>query len=155
MTIQQLINFNILDPYEKVVVVARNMNWNDAKAVYKGYISDTPYKYEKLNIESVGALSDYDKSKYYIRSKDGFIGIFVQEDLDEITEIDSADKKEQANRIADKLRRTSYDRWNYALCKQLCKLAGLSDEFAEVDTGNIDDITSVVYDAADILGVTV
>ena len=123
MTIQQLINFCILDPYEKVVVVACNMDWNDAKAVYKGYISDIPHKYEKLNIESVGALSDYDKSKYYIRSKDGFIGIFVQEDLDDIAEIDSTDKKEQANRIADKLRRTSYDRWNYALCKQLCKLA--------------------------------
>ena len=155
MTIQQLINFNILDPYEKVAVVACNTSWDDAKAVYKGYISEIPNKYKQLNITDVGALSDRDKSKYYIRSRDGFIGIRVDEDLHDIYDIDSADRNDQVNRIADKLRRTSYDRWNYALCRQLCKLAGLSDEFAEVDTGNIDDITSVVYDAADILGVTV
>ena len=155
MTIQQLINFNIFDDNEKVVVVACNYDWNDAKAIYKGYMSEIPNKYRQLNITDVGALSDRDKSNYYIRSRDGFIGIRVDEDLDEVIEIDVADKKEQANRIADKLRRTSYDRWNYALCKQLCKLAGLSDEFAEVDTDNIDDVANVVYQAADILGVTV
>ena len=155
MTIQQLINYNIFDEYEKIVIVSSNSSWDYARIVYSGYISEIPNKYKQLNIESVGALSDYDKSKFHIKNRDGFTGIFVTEDLYDIDEINSTNKKEQANRIADKLRRTSYDRWDYALCRQLCKLAGLSDEFAEVDTGNIDDITSVVYDAADILGVTV
>ena len=155
MTVQQLINFDIFDPYEKVVVVACNMNWNDAKAVYKGYISEIPNKYKQLNIENVYALSDHDKSKYYIRSKDGFIGIFIAEDLDEVIEIDVADINDRATKMAKSLRRTSYDRWPYALCKQFCELAGLSDEFAEVDTDNIDDVADVVYQAADILGVTV
>ena len=88
MTIQQLINLNIYDDYEKIVVIACNMNWDNFRVICKTYLSEIPNKYKKLNVDSVSALSESEKSKYYIRSKDGFTGIFVTEDTDEINEIE-------------------------------------------------------------------
>jgi hypothetical protein len=155
MNIGQLINLGIYDDYEKIVVIAYTMSVDNFRIVFKGYLCELPNKYKKLTIDNVFALSNRNKSTYYIRSTDGFTGIYVVEDIDEINEIDVNDKKSRVNDIANKLRRTDYTRWDYELCRELCKLAGLEDEWKVVDTGDIDDVQSVVYDAADILGVVV
>ena len=155
MNIGQLINLGIYDDYEKIVVIASNMNVDNFRIVFKGYLCEIHNKYKKLTIDNVFALSNRNKSTYYIKSTDGFTGIYVVEDIDEINEIDLNDKKSRVTDIANKLRRTDYTRWDYELCRELCKLAGLEDEWNAVDTGDIDDVQYVVYDAADILGVVV
>jgi uncharacterized protein YabN with tetrapyrrole methylase and pyrophosphatase domain len=154
MNIGQLINLGIYDDYEKIVVIASNIG-DKYRIVYKGYLCEIYDKYKKLTINNVSALSNRNKSTYYIKSTDGFTGIYVVEDIDDINEIDLNDEKSRIADIANKLRRTDYTRWDYELCRELCKLAGLEDEFDAVDTGDIDDVQSVVYDAADILGVVV
>ena len=154
MNIEQLINLDIYDDYEKIVVMASNIG-DKYRIVFKGYLCEIPNKYKGLTIDNVFALSNRNKSTYYIRSTDGFTGIYVVEDTDEINEIDLNDEKSRIADIANKLRRTDYTRWDYELCRELCKLAGLEDQWDAVDTGDIDDVQSVVYDAADILGVVV
>lgn len=56
----------------------------------------------------------------------------------------------RANEIADIL--NSSDEWIPDLCEELCVLAGLGDEYSVSDGETFE---SVVYSAADVLGVSI
>lgn len=58
--------------------------------------------------------------------------------------------KNEAMELAARIRKA--DTWDEDDCKELCDLAGLSDEWKEADG---DTFESVLYKAAEILGVEI
>ena len=57
---------------------------------------------------------------------------------------------ERSNEIATALR--SFGEWDFELIEELCKIAGLKEEWNNSDSVNFED---VVYKAAEILGVDI
>lgn len=84
LNIAQLVDLGIYDENEKVVIMAYTDDERFAKLIFFGRTLNIPNEYLDLTINDVTALSERDKTKYGIHTKDGVTAIFVAEDLVEI-----------------------------------------------------------------------
>jgi len=90
-------------------------------------------------------LRTYQKWEQGIATPPGWNLKLIIEKLEKYKE-----KQMDAQKIAEKLR--NGDQWDMDLLKELCDLAGLSDEWKDADG---DTFETVAYKAADILGVEI